>query len=127
MSEGLPAHAGAVVIGGGIVGTSVAYHLTKRGWRDVVLCDRTVPTSGTTWYAAGLITQLRATFNMSMLAKYSGDLFPEIERLTGMGTGFLAPGCGPAISGGVLPNVGPARTRTAVLVGARGDKPSPPT
>jgi 4-methylaminobutanoate oxidase (formaldehyde-forming) len=92
VSEGLPSHARVVVIGGGIVGTSVAYHLTKRGWRDVVLCERRVLTSGTTWHAAGLITQLRATFNMSMLAKYSGELFPEIERLTGMGTGFRRTG-----------------------------------
>ena len=80
----LPSHAQAVVIGGGIVGCSVAYHLTKRGWRDVVLLERKQLTSGTSWHAAGLVTQLRATYNMSMLAKYSAELFAELERRTGM-------------------------------------------
>src|SRR3989304_1672751 len=87
-----PSPAQAVVIGGGIVGCSVAYHLTKRGWRDVVLLERKQLTSGTTWHAAGLVTQLRATYNMSMLAKYSAELFPELERLTGLGTGFRKTG-----------------------------------
>jgi len=87
-----PTHARAVVIGGGIVGCSVAYHLTTRGWRDVVLLERRHLTSGTTWHAAGLVTQLRATYNMSMLAKYSAELFPELERLTGLGTGFRQTG-----------------------------------
>ena len=88
----IPDQAQVVVIGGGIVGCSVAYHLTKRGWRDVVLLERKQLTSGTTWHAAGLVTQLRATYNMSMLAKYSSELFPELERLTGMGTGFRRTG-----------------------------------
>ncbi len=87
-----PSQARVVVIGGGIVGCSVAYHLTKRGWRDVVLLERRQLTSGTTWHAAGLVTQLRATYNMSMLAKYSAELFPELERLTGLGTGFRQTG-----------------------------------
>ncbi len=87
-----PTHAQVVVVGGGIVGCSVAYHLTKRGWRDVVLLERRQLTSGTTWHAAGLVTQLRATYNMSMLAKYSAELFPELERLTGLGTGFRQTG-----------------------------------
>ncbi len=88
----VPDQAQVVVIGGGIVGCSVAYHLTKRGWRDVVLVERKQLTSGTTWHAAGLVTQLRATYNMSMLAKYSAELFPELERLTGLGTGFRRTG-----------------------------------
>jgi 4-methylaminobutanoate oxidase (formaldehyde-forming) len=87
-----PDQAQVVVIGGGIVGCSVAYHLTKRGWRDVVLLERRQLTSGTTWHAAGLVTQLRATYNMSMLAKYSAELFPELERLTGQGTGYRTTG-----------------------------------
>ncbi len=91
-SRALPDQAQVVVIGGGIVGCSVAYHLTKRGWRDVVLLERKQLTSGTTWHAAGLVTQLRATYNMSMLAKYSSELFPELERLTGLGTGFRKTG-----------------------------------
>jgi 4-methylaminobutanoate oxidase (formaldehyde-forming) len=88
MTVNLPARAEIVVIGGGIVGCSVAYHLVKRGHTDVVLLERKQLTSGTTWHAAGLATQLRATYNMSMLAKYSAELFPQLERETGMGTGF---------------------------------------
>lgn len=87
-----PAHARAIVVGGGIVGTSVAYHLAKRGWRDVVLLERKRLTSGTTWHAAGLLTKLRATYNMSMLAKYAAELVAEIEALTGKGTGYRRTG-----------------------------------
>jgi len=88
----LPDQAQVVVIGGGIVGCSVAYHLTKRGWHDVVLLERNQLTSGTTWHAAGLVTQLRATYNMSMLAKYSAELFAEVEQLTGLSTGYRRTG-----------------------------------
>ncbi len=88
----LPDQAQVVVIGGGIVGCSVAYHLTKRGWRDVLLLERRQLTSGTTWHAAGLVTQLRATYNMSMLAKYSAELFAQLERETGHGTGYRRTG-----------------------------------
>jgi glycine cleavage system aminomethyltransferase T/glycine/D-amino acid oxidase-like deaminating enzyme len=88
----LPDRAQVIVIGGGIVGCSVAYHLTKRGCRDVVLLERHQLTSGTTWHAAGLVTQLRATYNMSMLAKYSAELFAEIEGLTGLSTGYRRTG-----------------------------------
>jgi glycine cleavage system aminomethyltransferase T/glycine/D-amino acid oxidase-like deaminating enzyme len=88
----LPSHVRAVVIGGGIVGVSVAYHLTKRGWRDVLLLERDRLTSGTTWHAAGLLTKLRATYNMSMLAKYASELVAEVEALTGMGTGYRQTG-----------------------------------
>ncbi|MGB2096746.1 MAG: FAD-dependent oxidoreductase, partial [Candidatus Puniceispirillales bacterium] len=58
MAITLPSHAKAVIIGGGVIGTSVAYHLTKLGWKDVVLLERKQLTSGTTWHAAGLIAQL---------------------------------------------------------------------
>ena len=88
----LPTQARVVVIGGGIVGTSVAYHLTERGWNDVVLLERKRLTSGTTWHAAGLVGQIRATYNMTTLAKYALELIAEIERRTGMGTGFRTPG-----------------------------------
>ena len=88
----LPTQARVVVIGGGIVGTSVAFHLTERGWSDVVLLERKRLTSGTTWHAAGLVGQIRATYNMSMLAKYALELFAEVERRTGMGTGFRRTG-----------------------------------
>ncbi len=84
----LPDTARVVIIGGGIVGCSVAYHLTKLGWRDVVLLERKQLTSGTTWHAAGLIAQLRATANMTRLAKYSQELYGELEAETGIATGF---------------------------------------
>jgi glycine cleavage system aminomethyltransferase T/glycine/D-amino acid oxidase-like deaminating enzyme len=84
----LPSQARAVIIGGGIVGCSVAYHLTKLGWRDIVLLERRQLTSGTTWHAAGLIAQLRATHNMTRLSKYSGDLYERLEAETGLATGF---------------------------------------
>ena len=71
----IPAHARVVIIGGGISGCSVAYHLAKLGWTDVVLLERKQLTSGTTWHAAGLVGQLRATRNMTRLAKYSADLY----------------------------------------------------
>ncbi|HEX9044424.1 MAG TPA: FAD-dependent oxidoreductase [Candidatus Limnocylindrales bacterium] len=84
----LPSQARVVVIGGGIVGASVLFHLTERGWKDVVLLERKRLTSGTTWHAAGLVGQLRATYNMTLLASYAKDLFRELERRTGDGTGF---------------------------------------
>ena len=84
----LPKKAQAVIIGGGVVGCSVAYHLTKLGWTDVVLLERKALTSGTTWHAAGLIAQLRATANMTKLAKYSQELYGGLEEETGVATGF---------------------------------------
>ncbi|MEI7743675.1 MAG: FAD-dependent oxidoreductase [Chloroflexota bacterium] len=87
-----PTQARVVVIGGGIVGTSVLFHLTERGWKDVVLLERKKLTSGTTWHAAGLVGQLRATYNMTALASYSKDLFRELERRTGDSTGFVQHG-----------------------------------
>ena len=84
----LPTHARAVIIGGGVVGCSVAYHLTERGWTDVVLLERRQLTSGTTWHAAGLIAQLRATANLTRLAKYSQELYGRLEAETGVATGF---------------------------------------
>ena len=84
----LPSQARVVIIGGGVIGCSVAYHLTKAGWTDVVLLERKQLTSGTTWHAAGLIAQLRATANMTKLAKYSQELYGELEAETGVATGF---------------------------------------
>src|SRR6056297_2158458 len=88
----LPQQARAVIIGGGVVGCSVAYHLTRLGWHDVVLLERKQLTSGTTWHAAGLIAQLRATANMTKLAKYSQELYGELETETGVATGFRRTG-----------------------------------
>jgi 4-methylaminobutanoate oxidase (formaldehyde-forming) len=84
----LPQQAQAVIIGGGVVGCSVAYHLTKLGWTDVVLLERKQLTCGTTWHAAGLIAQLRATQNMTRLAKYSQELYFSLEDETGVATGI---------------------------------------
>ena len=83
-----PSQARVVIIGGGVVGCSVAYHLAKQGWKDVVLFERKQLTSGTTWHAAGLIAQLRATANMTKLAKYSQELYGNLEAETGVATGF---------------------------------------
>ena len=84
----LPTHARVVIIGGGVSGCSVAYHLTKLGWKDVVLLERKQLTCGTTWHAAGLIGQLRGSQNMTRLAKYSADLYVKLEAETGVATGM---------------------------------------
>ena len=88
MAKALPSHAQVVVIGGGVVGCSIAYHLTKLGWKDVVLLERKKLTSGTTWHAAGLIGQLRATLNMTRLAQYTAGLYANLEAETGQATGW---------------------------------------
>ena len=84
----IPAHARVVIIGGGISGCSVAYHLAELGWTDVVLLERKQLTSGTTWHAAGLVGQLQASQNRTRLAKYSADLYARLEAETGLATGF---------------------------------------
>ena len=84
----LPSHASVVIVGGGIAGCSVAYHLTRIGVTDVVLLERKQLTCGTTWHAAGLVGQLRATRNLTELAKYTADLFHSLESETGQATGF---------------------------------------
>ncbi len=88
----LPARAQAVIIGGGVSGCSVAYHLAKAGWTDIILLERKQLTSGTTWHAAGLIGQLRGSQNMTRLAKYSADLYVKLEAETGVATGMKQTG-----------------------------------
>ena len=90
-AQTVPARAQVVIVGGGIVGCSIAYHLTKRGVTDVVLLERNELTSGTTWHAAGLVAQVRATHNMTRLAAYSGDLYEQLEA-DGLATGFKRTG-----------------------------------
>src|SRR2546426_10040947 len=90
----LPSHARVVVIGGGIAGCSVAYHLAKLGWRDVLLLERRDVSCGTTWHAAGLVGQLRATQNLTRLAKYGADLYERLVTGAGQGTGLRRPGSG---------------------------------
>ncbi|MCH1521007.1 MAG: FAD-binding oxidoreductase, partial [SAR324 cluster bacterium] len=77
--EPIPKQAQVVIIGGGVIGCSVAYHLTKLGWKDVVLLERKELTCGTTWHAAGLVGQLRATKNMTKLAQYTSELYATLE------------------------------------------------
>src|SRR5258707_13081977 len=84
----LPSRASVVIVGGGIAGCSIAYHLTKIGLTDVVLLERRQLTCGTTWHAAGLVGQLRATRNLTELAKYTAELFGSLEAETGQATGF---------------------------------------
>ena len=84
----IPTKARAVVIGGGVSGCSVAYHLAKAGWTDIVLLERKQLTSGTTWHAAGLIGKLRGSANMPRLAKYSADLYVKLAAETGGETGM---------------------------------------
>ena len=84
----IPGTARVVIIGGGVIGCSVAYHLAQKGWKEIILLERKQLTSGTTWHAAGLIAQLRASANMTKLAKYSQELYGNLEKETGVATGF---------------------------------------
>ncbi|GAB3626576.1 FAD-dependent oxidoreductase [Pandoraea terrae] len=88
MASALPAHARVVIIGGGIIGCSVAYHLAKLGWSDVVLIEQGQLSCGTTWHAAGLVGQLRSQESMTKLIRYSTKLYSELEAETGLATGW---------------------------------------
>ena len=88
MTEKLPQQAHVVIVGGGVIGCSVAYHLTQAGCTDVVLLERKSLTCGTTWHAAGLIGQLRATLNMTRLAQYTTEVLLALEEETGQATGY---------------------------------------
>ena len=84
----LPRHARVVVVGGGIVGCSVAYHLALMGWTDVVLLEQGQLTSGTTWHAAGLVGQMRANRSMTRMSTYGIELYARLEQETGLATGW---------------------------------------
>jgi len=88
MSKPLPKSSKVVVIGGGVAGCSVAYHLAKFGWKDTILLERDQLTSGTTWHAAGLVGQLGATATITKLRKYSLNLYKELEKKTELSTGL---------------------------------------
>jgi len=88
MSAVLPKSSKVVVVGGGVAGCSVAYHLAKYGWKDTVLLERDQLTSGTTWHAAGLVGQLGASATITRLRKYSLNLYKELEKKTGLSTGL---------------------------------------
>ena len=85
-------HARAVVIGGGVIGCSILYHLTKHGWPDVVLLERDELTSGSTWHAAANIHGLHDSTNISRLQHYTMGLYKELEAETGQSCGIFQPG-----------------------------------
>ena len=80
MEKELPSSAKVVVIGGGVVGSSTAYHLAKFGWKDTVLLERDQLTSGTTWHAAGLVSQLGPSAGVTKIRKYSLELYKKLEK-----------------------------------------------
>jgi glycine cleavage system aminomethyltransferase T/glycine/D-amino acid oxidase-like deaminating enzyme len=88
MNKEIPKKTKVVVIGGGVAGCSVAYHLAKFGWKDTILLERDQLTSGTTWHAAGLVGQLGATATITKLRKYSLNLYRELEKKTELSTGL---------------------------------------
>ncbi len=88
MSVQIPERASAVIIGGGVIGSSVAYHLAKQGWTDVVLLERQQFGCGTTWHAAGLVGTMRANESQARLCEYSMAVLTELEQETGQSTGF---------------------------------------
>ena len=92
MAPTVPDRAQVVVVGGGIIGCSIAYHLTRRGITDVVVLEQGTLTCGTTWHAAGLVSQLKSTHSLTKLATYSARLFEELEDETGQATGYRTPG-----------------------------------
>ena len=92
MGDSLPAQAEIVIVGGGIIGCSLAYHLTKLGRRDVLVLEQGRVTSGTTWHAAGLVGQMRPTRTMTRISRYGIELYRTLEAETGQATGWKA--CG---------------------------------
>ena len=83
----LPTHVQTLIVGGGIVGCSTAYHLAKAGRTDVLLLEQGKLTSGTTWHAAGLVGQMRPNRNMTLMSQYGIELYATLEAETGLATG----------------------------------------
>ena len=84
----LPAEAKVVIVGGGVIGTSVAYHLTKLGWKDVVLLEQGQLGGGTSWHAAGLVGRLRTSNSMTRINKYTVELYSQLQQETGHSVGW---------------------------------------
>lgn len=93
MSKSFPTHADVVVIGGGIIGCSTAYHLARDHKLNVVLLEQNKLTSGSTWHAAGLVGQLRSSASITQVLKYSVDLYKRLDAETGLATGWKMTGC----------------------------------
>ena len=91
-SPSIPSEARVVIIGGGVIGTATAYQLAKRGWTDIVLLEKNTLTSGTTWHAAGLITQARPTHGMRAIVQRGLKTFKSLEADTGFSTGYVETG-----------------------------------
>ena len=92
MTAPLPDRAEVVIVGGGIIGCSIAYHLVRRGVTDVLLLEQGQLTGGTTWHAAGLVSQLKSSHSLTQLATYSTRLFEALEDETGQATGYTTTG-----------------------------------
>src|SRR2546422_1060048 len=88
MDSQFPTQTRVVIVGGGIIGCSIAYHLAKLGWKDVVLLEQNQLAGGTTWHAAGLVGRLRTTNSMTKINKYSAELYAGLERETGHSVGW---------------------------------------
>ena len=88
MACSLPSETKVVIIGGGIAGASAAYHLTRLGWKDVVLLEQNQLAGGTTWHAAGLVGRLRTSNSLTKINKYSAELYAGLEKDTGQATGW---------------------------------------
>ncbi len=86
-SNPLPSHARVVIIGGGVVGCSILFHLARMGWKEVVLLERAELTSGSSWHAAGQIHTISSDPNISKLQGYTINLYPELEKLSGQSVG----------------------------------------
>lgn len=120
----LPKHAQCVVVGGGVIGTSVAYHLAQNGWTDIVQLEQNTLTSGTTWHAAGLIGMLRGTETETKLSMYGKELYENLEGETGLSSGFKA--CGSVSVARVSQRHAPAIRRGSIATGRRLLCVSPP-
>ena len=88
----MKSHVKALVVGGGAVGTSIAYHLAKAGWQDVMLLERDELTSGSTWHAAGLLPLFNMSYATTHIHKYSVDYYKTLEAETGLNAGFSVVG-----------------------------------
>src|SRR4026209_581624 len=88
MSHQFPTEAKVVIVGGGIAGASIAYHLTKLGWKDVALLEQNKLGGGTTWHAAGMVGRLRTTNSMTRINQASARLYADLEKETGHSVGW---------------------------------------